>query len=66
MENTVYIVRVAESEWDILDNHSAYLDRDRAEQAATDLRRLKRSDSTFSTFTPRFAFVEVCSMSLFV
>jgi hypothetical protein len=57
MENTIYIVRVAESEWDDIMNHSAYMDKDRAEQAAADLRRVERSDSTFSTFTPRYYFV---------
>ena len=40
MENTVYIVRVAECEWDVFVNHSAYVDRNRAEEAAAELRSL--------------------------
>jgi hypothetical protein len=59
MENTVYIVRVAESEWDILDNHSAYLDRDRAEKAAANLRLIRVTEYDF-----RYAAVKVQSVPL--
>jgi hypothetical protein len=47
LETPVYIVRVAEKEWDILWNHSAYLDKNRAEKAATNLRLITVTEHDF-------------------
>ena len=47
MENTIYVIRVAEEEWDILWNHSAYLDRDRVEKAAANLRLIMATECDF-------------------
>ena len=47
MENTIYIIRVAEEEWDILWNHSAYLDKNRAEKAAANLRLITVTEHDF-------------------
>ena len=59
MENTIYIVRTAEEEWDIFVNHSAYLDRERAEKAAANLRLIRVTEYDF-----RYAAVKVQSVPL--
>jgi len=59
MENAIYIIRVAEEECDILCNHSAYLDRDRAEKAAANLRLIMVTDYDFL-----YAAVKVQSVPL--
>lgn len=59
VENVIYIVLVAENEWDIYTTHSAYSNRDRAWSVAADLRKLKRSDSAVPDGWPRFALVKV-------
>ena len=59
MPDTIYIIRVAEEEWDILWNHSAYLDRDRAEKAAANLRLITVTEHDFL-----YAAVKVQSVPL--
>ena len=59
MENTIYIIRVAEEEWDILWNHSAYLDKNRAEKAAANLRLITVTEHDFL-----YAAVKVQSVPL--
>jgi hypothetical protein len=59
MQDTIYIIRVAEEEWDIFVDHSAYLDRERAEKAAANLRLIMVTEYDFL-----YAAVKVQSVPL--
>jgi hypothetical protein len=59
MQDTIYIIRVAEEEWDIFVDHSAYLDKNRAEKAATNLRLITVTEHDFL-----YAAVKVQSVPL--